>query len=94
MVYVQCKVRTGWGPLKFRAAGSSGSRYPSFLGARTRPFVPGHVGPAAYPQYEAEGQAPQKRRTRRSMNIGHAPARRDTGTAITTQPNPSKENKM
>src|SRR5215216_2242231 len=56
--------------------------------------VPRHVGPAAYPQYEAEAQTPQKRRIRRSMNIGHAPARRDTGTPLTIQPNPTGEIKM
>src|SRR5215211_2896219 len=91
-VNVQCKVLTGWRSLKFRDAGGTGSRHPSSLGAR--PCVPGHVGPAAYPQHEAEAQAPQKRGTRRSMNIGHAPARRDTGTPLTTQPNPTEENKV
>jgi len=59
-VYVRCKVPTGWGSLKFRDAGGTGSRHPSSLGARCRPCVPGHVGPAAYPQHEAEAQAPQK----------------------------------
>lgn len=93
-VYIQCKVLTGWRSLKFRDAGGTDSRHPSSLGARCRPCVPGHVGPAAYPQHEAEAQAPQKRRTRRSMNIGHAPARRDTGTPLIIQPNPIRENKM
>ena len=39
-VYIQCKVRTGWRSLKFRGGGGTGSRYPSSLGARTRPCVP------------------------------------------------------
>ena len=42
-VYIQCKVLTGWRSLKFRDAGCTGSRYPSSLGARPRPSVPGHV---------------------------------------------------
>ena len=41
-VYVQCKVPPGWGSLKFRDAGGTGSRYSSFLGARCRPCVPAH----------------------------------------------------
>ena len=40
LVYVQCKVRMGWGPLKFRDAGGAGSRHPSSLGARCRPVSP------------------------------------------------------
>jgi len=93
-VYIQCKVLTDWGSLKFRDAGGTGPRHPSPLGARPRPCGPGHVGPAAYPQYEAEAQAPQMRRTRRSMNIGRAPARRDTGTPLTTQQSSTGRNKM
>ena len=91
-VYIQCKVLTGWRSLKFRDTGGPGPGTPSSLGSR--PCVPGHVGPAAYPQHEAGAQAPQKRLTRRSMNIGHAPARRDTGTPLTIQQNPTEENKM
>jgi hypothetical protein len=41
-VYIQCKVLTGLRSLKFRDAGGTGSRYPSFLGARCRPCVPAH----------------------------------------------------
>ena len=41
-VYIQCKVPTGWRSLKFRSAGGTGPRHPSFLGARPRPCVPAH----------------------------------------------------
>ena len=42
-VYIQCKVRTGWGSMKFRGAGGTGSRYSSSLGARPGPCVPGRA---------------------------------------------------
>jgi hypothetical protein len=41
-IYIQCKVPTGWGSLKFRDAGGTGSRHPSSLGARPRPCVPAY----------------------------------------------------
>jgi hypothetical protein len=52
-IYIQCKVPTGWGSLKFRDAGGTGSRHPSSLGARPRPASPRTI----VRPYEAEAQA-------------------------------------
>jgi len=96
-VYIQCKVLTSWRCLKFRDAGSTGSRHLSSLGARCRPYVPAHDRAAV----RDKAQATDVKRARKLMNnvegcgVGaHARARGDTSTPLTYHPNPTKENMM